>query len=102
MTYKQHIKSLNNFTKTYELEHCSLTFQIETPKNCSCGYPHGYIYISSHDCGHETLINDFSLSDKESYFNVTSIVQLLTQADDFYDNLQNDMEKFQKSLAESN
>ncbi len=102
MKHKQHIKSLNNFIKTYELEHCSLTLQIHTPINCSCGYPHAYIYITSNDCGDETLINDFSLSDKESYFNVISIVQMLTQKPDFYDDLRNDIEKFQKSLVESN
>ena len=99
MTYKKHINSLNTFTKTYELEHCSLTFRIETSKNCSCEYPHGYIYILSHECGHQTLINDFSLADGESFSNVLSIVQMLTQADDFYENFRKDTKKFQKSLV---
>ena len=101
MTYKKLINSLNTFTKIYEGTHCCLTFRIETPKNCSCEYPHGYIYILSHECGHQTLINDFSLSDGESFSNVLSIVQMLTQADDFYENLQNDMKKFRKKFGRS-
>jgi hypothetical protein len=62
-----------------ESDYEEFTLEFAQKKHCKCGKPHATVWLNMKSS--IILLNEFSVSNKDSFFNVQTMFQMLTQVD---------------------
>jgi hypothetical protein len=62
-----------------ESDYEEFTLEFTQKKDCNCGKPHAIVWLNMKSS--VILLNEFSVTNKDSFFNVQELFQMLTQVD---------------------
>jgi hypothetical protein len=70
---------LEGVSITVDSDYEQFTLEFAQKKHCNCGKPHARVWLNMKSS--IILLNEFSVTNKDSFFNVQELFQLLTQTD---------------------